>query len=215
VSGQPGAGAGEIEAPGAKDSFGFEAAPGQQIFVWSVKEDQAVSSLKLRLLDSLGDEVDSTCLGCGQMGAVTLTKGGAYSLLVGSDNDPGTGAYEIRLNAIPEPTTFDITLPAVIKADSPAQGAGTISVPGAKQIYRFEAAPGQQIFVTTARSDATASGLKLRLLDSLGDEVDSTCLGCGEMGAQTLRKGGSYTLVVGSDNDPGTGAYEIRIDPVP
>ncbi|NTW97000.1 MAG: hypothetical protein HGB28_00405, partial [Oscillochloris sp.] len=214
VSGEPGAGAGEIDLPGAKDAYTFDATPGQQVFVWTAEFDSEMRQIKLHLLDSLGDEVESTCLGCGNMGAVELKKGGSYTLLVGSDTEPVTGAYEIRLNAIPPPATFDVSLPVTIAADAPAPGAGTISLPGAKQIYRFEASPGQQIFVTTARYDSEMRQIKLRLLDSLGDEVESTCLGCGNMGAVTLRKGGSYTLVVSSDTDPATGTYEIRIEPV-
>ncbi|WP_129629366.1 serine/threonine protein kinase [Candidatus Oscillochloris fontis] len=204
VSSEPGPGAGEIEVPGAKDAYTFEATPGQQVFVWTADSDDGMSQIKLVLLDSVGDVVDDACMGCGNMGTVTLKKGGTYTLLIGSDKEPATGAYEVRLNAIPLATTFDQTLPATL--------AGSINVPGATQIYRFEAAPGQQIFVTTVGYDEGMSQIKLVLLDSLGDEVDDACLGCGNMGAVTLRKGGIYTMVVGSIREPATGAYEIRID---
>jgi hypothetical protein len=173
-----------------------------------------MDQIKLRLLDSLGDEVANTCLGCGNMGAATLKKDGSYTLAVGSDNDPATGAYEIRMSAVPPAATFEGALPLTVGPDAPARGAGSIGLPGAKQVYSFEASAGQQIFVTTTRFDAGMDQIKLRLLDSLGDEVANACLGCGNMGAQTLRKGGTYTLVVGSDKDPATGAYELKIDPV-
>lgn len=204
VSGGPGPGAGEVEVPGAKDTYTFEATPGQQVFVWTAEYDDGMSQIKLWLLDSVGDVVADTCLGCGNMGTVTLKKGGTYTLLIGSDKEPAIGLYDVRLNTIPVAEPQDQTLPATL--------TGEIGVPGATQIYRFEATPEQQIFVTTVNYDDGMSQIKIWVLDSLGDVVDDTCLGCGNMGAVTLKKGGVYTLVVGSTREPATGAYQIRID---
>jgi hypothetical protein len=106
----------------------------------------------------------------------------------------------------PPPAGQAITLDARIQ--------GEIASAGQSQAYSFTAEPGQQVFVWTVTFDSGMDQIKLRLLDSLGDEVANTCLGCGNIGAQTLRKGGAYTLVVGSDIDPATGAYELKVDPV-
>ena len=38
------------------------------------------------------------------------------------------------------------------------------------------------------------SYIRWRLVDGVGAEVFSTCLGCSEPGVQNLTKGGSYTL---------------------
>jgi hypothetical protein len=205
---QPAPGAATIAAPGAKRSFSLSAPAGQQIFVWTAKYDGGMDQVKLRILDARGDELANSCLGCGNLGVQTLKAGGAYTLVVGSDNDPATGAFELRLSPVPPPETIAAPLPIAVSA-------GTIATPGAKQVYAFDAPAGQQIFVTSLRYDPGMDQIKLRLLDSLGDEVASSCLGCGNMGAQTLRKGGAYTLVVGSDNDPATGTYEISVSPVP
>jgi hypothetical protein len=50
-----------------------------------------------------------------------------------------------------------------------------------------------------------------RLVDENGMNIFNSCLGCGEVGVQTLTKGGTYTLIVGSATNPSTGRYAIEI----
>ncbi|GAB4439047.1 MAG: hypothetical protein OHK0015_33430 [Chloroflexi bacterium OHK40] len=206
---------GAIDAPGQQVAYRFDAAANAQIFVQTAAYDPGMEQIELRLLDANGDEVASTCLGCGNLGVQTLRQGGTYTLIVGDDTDPATGVYELRLNLVPESASFPIALDARISAGSPAPGAGLISLPGAKQRYTFDAAANDQIFVQTAAYDPGMEQIELRLLDANGDEVASTCLGCGNLGVQTLRQGGPYTLEVGDDSDPPTGAYEVRVSAVP
>jgi hypothetical protein len=59
------------------------------------------------------------------------------------------------------------------------------------------------------------SSIKWRLMDENAMEVFNTCLGCSEPGAQTLIKGGVYTLTLGNRTDPGTGTYRLRLTNVP
>ena len=50
-----------------------------------------------RLVDSSDTEVFNRCLGCGDPGVLTLTKGGVYTLTVGKLTDPATGQYALGL----------------------------------------------------------------------------------------------------------------------
>ena len=53
------------------------------------------------------------------------------------------------------------------------------------------------------------SSIKWRLMDENAMEVFNTCLGCSEPGAQTLIKGGAYTLTLGNRTDPGDGDLSV------
>ena len=206
---------GEIAAPGEHDAYSFEVEPGREIFVWTVRHDQGLAFVNVRLLDGGGEGLAERCLGCGQMGVQALRRGGAYTLVVGSDSDPGTGAYELRVNLVPPVATFQVEADVRVAGDQPAPGAATIGVPGAKKAFAFEAEPGEQIFVWTALWDQGLDMVNVALLDGNGDRLAERCLGCGQMGVQTLARGGSYSVVVGSDSDPGTGSFDLRLSPVP
>jgi hypothetical protein len=51
-----------------------------------------MAQITWRLLDDNGMEVFSTCLGC-EPGVKTLSKGGEYTLILGSRTNPATGNY--------------------------------------------------------------------------------------------------------------------------
>jgi hypothetical protein len=205
----------EIASPGEQDAYSFEAEAGRQLFIWTASYDPGMEQVDVRLLDGSGDEVASQCLGCGNMGAQPLRAGGQYTIVVGDTSDPATGAYELRLNLIPAPLSFDVPLDFRAAEGSPGAGAGTIMLPGAMQEFRLEAEPGQQLFIWTASYDPGMEQVDVRLLDGSGDEVASQCLGCGKMGAQPLRAGGQYTIVVGDTSEPATGAFDLRVSAVP
>lgn len=207
----PGPGAAEIAVPGAKNVFSFEAAENQQLFVWTVRYDEGMEQIDLQLLDADDDEVARQCMGCGNLGMVTLREAGSYRLVVGDETDPATGRYEVRLNVVPPPTELEVGIPASIGNNAPGPGAGTIDKPGAKQVFRFEAQPGQQVFVRTVRYDNGMEQLDVRVLDANDDEVKASCLGCGDLGLLELRKGGTYRVVVGDDKEAATGEYEIEL----
>jgi RNase P subunit RPR2 len=206
---------GEIRSPGQLDAYSFTAEAGQAIFVWTARFDDGMSLIGLRLLDADGDELQTTCLGCGNMGSQVLRAGGNYTLVVGSDNTAAEGAYELRLSLVPPPAVYDAALDLRIAENQPVPGANQITVPGAIQQFRFTVEAGQLIFVETAAFDDGMSQIMVRLLDADGDELVTTCLGCGNLGTQLLRDGGSYTLAVGSDVDPATGAFDLRVSAVP
>jgi hypothetical protein len=214
-AGRPESDAGQIVSPGAHQEYVFEGRPGQTIFVVVRRRDQALGQVKIKLIDPIGGEVFSTCLGCGNPGAHTLQRSGQYTLVVGSERDAATGAYELGVYDLPPPREFTIDIDAVIDGDQPAPGAGRIETPGAKNVYLFEAQAGQKIIVTVTRRDPAVGQLTMTLRAPSGAEVFSTCLGCSNPGEQTLPETGVYRLIVGSDKNEGVGAFELRIAPVP
>jgi hypothetical protein len=50
-----------------------------------------------------------------------------------------------------------------------------------------------------------------RLIDGDGTQVFTSKLGYGDPGAHVLRRGGTYTMEVGSDTNPATGSYRIQL----
>lgn len=207
----PGPGAGSIESPGAEDIYTFTAAPRQKVYFRSWEHSTGMSYIKWQLSDSDGMEVFDSCLGCGEAGVQTLTKGGAYSLRVGHENHPATGTYRLQLYDVPLSKPFAIKIGDRIRPGTPAAGAGTIESPGTEDVYVFSATPGQKVsFQITERSKGM-DYINWRLVDDNGMELFNSCLACGERGVQTLSKGGTYTLTIGNTRNPATGDYGFEI----
>jgi hypothetical protein len=97
ADGKPAPGAGRIESPGTEDVYRFSAAPGQRVFFRMIEADAGMSQITWRLTDRNDQELFHTCLGCGEPGMQTLSRGGAYLLTVGNPNDPATGVYRLEL----------------------------------------------------------------------------------------------------------------------
>jgi len=167
-----------------------------------------------RLVDSAGVEVFSTCLACGDVGVQILVKGGTYTLTVGG-NGAATGTYELRLFNVLPPDRFSIKIGQKIADNMPGAGAGTIETPGGQDIYTFDAGPRQKVYFRVLQRSTGMDQIKWQLVDENVMEVFNSCLGCGEVGVQTLIKGGTYTLTVGNKGNPATGTYAIRLFDVP
>lgn len=208
-NGVPGPGAGAIESPGVRDLYRFTATAGQQIFV-DGQGNSGVNSVNWRMVDEAGTEVFSTCLGCGEPGVQTLTRGGTYLLTVGEDRDDSAGTYRFQLWNVPAPQEFTIAIGDIISNGVPGAGAGNIETPGAHDIYRMTATVGQQVFIDSLENSGLG-GIDWRMVDEAGTEVFSTCLGCGDPGARTLTRGGTYTITVGDHRDDRTGTYRFQI----
>ena len=207
----PGAGAGTIESPGAEDIYTFTATPRQKVYFRSWEHSTGMSQIKWRLSDDDGMEVFDTCLGCGEPGVQTLTKGGTYTLAVGHKNTPATGTYRLQLYEVPPSKQFSIKVGDKIRPGEPAAGAGTIEGPGTEDIYVFSAAPGQKAYFRILEHSKGMNQINWRLADDNGMQLFNTCLACGEPGVQTLSKGGTYTLTVGNTRNPATGDYAFEI----
>ena len=206
----PGSGAGVIESPGAEDIYALTATARQRVYFRMWEHSNGLSYIKWRLVDENGMELFNTCLGCSEPGAQTLTKGGGYTLIIGNPRDPSTGTYRLQLYNVPPANQFSIKIGEQIRPGVPAAGAGIIEGPGAEDVYSFNATPGQKVFFRVLERDKGMDYIKWRLVDDNGTEIFNTCLACSEPGAQTLSRGGTYTLVVGNPTNPATGNYAFQ-----
>jgi hypothetical protein len=207
----PGPGAGIIESPGIQDIYTFEARPRQKIYFRAWEHSAGMSYIKWQLTDSGGMEVFDTCLGCGEPGVQTLTKGGSYRLAVGNESNPATGTYRLQLYDVPLSKQFSIKIGDRIRPGIPGAGAGTIESPGAEDVYLFSATPGQKVSFRITERSKGMDYINWRLVDDNGMELFNSCLACGERGAHTLSKGGTYTLTIGNSRHPATGDYGFEI----
>ena len=207
----PGAGAGIIESPGAEDVYTFNATPRQKVYFRSWEHSTGMSYIKWQLTDGDGMKVFDTCLGCGEPGVQTLTKGGTYTLTVGHENTPTTGTYRLQLYDVPASKQFPIKIGDRIRSGIPAAGAGTIESPGTEDVYVFNAPPGQKVSLRILERSKGMDYINWRLVDDNGMELFNSCLACGERGVQTLNKGGTYTLTVGNTRNPATGDYGFEL----
>jgi len=94
--GNPAAGAGNIESPGVKDIYTFNASAGQQVF-FDLQEQSGISQIDWQVVDEDGTVIFETCLACSDPGVQTLTRGGTYTLTVGDDRDDGFGTYSFQI----------------------------------------------------------------------------------------------------------------------
>jgi protocatechuate 3,4-dioxygenase beta subunit len=96
----PGGGSGVIETPGARDTYTFPAAPGQEV-LFDLQEQTDVGHVSFRVVDEEGSEVVSTCLGCDNPPITTLTRGGTYTIIVNSAEWDDTGTYQFTIDGDP------------------------------------------------------------------------------------------------------------------
>ena len=208
---EPGDGAGYIESPGAMDVYTFDAEPGQYAYFQVNKPPQTGDSINWRVTDVADNVLFDTCLQCGDPGLQTLEVGGTYTVAVGSTNSHAIGAYEFKIWSVPPPDEFEIQIGDSISRDKPGAGAGMIEAPGAHDIYTFTANAGQSILLHVIKTPNISTSIYWRLEDDAGNQLFNTCLDCEETQTFTLDHDGTYMIVVGSDNNPGLGAYEFSI----
>ncbi|HWP58493.1 MAG TPA: TIR domain-containing protein [Candidatus Acidoferrales bacterium] len=209
--GVPAEGAGNIELPGTEDVYLFTAKPRQRVYFRMLEHGPGMHLVSWRLTDELGMELFDSCLGCGDPGAHTLTRGGSYTMTVGGKNNPATGVYRLQLFDVPPPDKFSVRIGDRITAGGPGAGAGLIESPGAEDVYVFTAKSGQKVYFRIVEHSPQMALVRWRLVDDNDMEVFDSCLGCGDPGVHTLFKGGTYSLIVGSRNVPATGGYTLEL----
>ena len=205
----PGQGLGYIENPGNSDKYYFTVESGATVYLQVVQAPQSADLINWGLYDDANSAVFETCMQCGDPGLFTLDRGGTYILSVGNQTGAATGTYSFKLWSVPPPDEFELASGDTVRKDEPGPGAGFIETPGAQDIYTFSGTAGQTITITLADMDLPE--LYWRLEDENGNEIFNTCIQCGNPAPFTIESDGEYTLIVGSDNNPGTGAYGFEI----
>ncbi|MFO1497585.1 MAG: dockerin type I domain-containing protein [Verrucomicrobiota bacterium] len=221
-NGSPAAGAGVIEYPGARDSFTFQAQPGQIVYL-SLITNTVPCCVEWRLDSEAGELYFGRSLSEGNVGRFALEEGGLYTLTVGEGGTNQTGAYQFKFWEV-VPQTFPIQIGAAVADGVPAAGAGVIETPGAFDVYPFSARPGQQIYLEFKGASSVTTNLpdlEYRFEDDNG-YLYADCVHCSSPGVLTLVKGGNLKLIVGNGLVPtfrptpaDTGTYEFKLWDVP
>jgi serine/threonine-protein kinase len=219
--GQPGEGAGEIAEPGEQDAFTYDAAGGEQIFldVQPIDGECPVAGLSWRLVQSeSGAEVfDSTIADCSEPfdeDGFTLEES-PYTLTVyGAEGATGTYRFLLAPVAIEE---FALELGDVVSPGEPGEGAGEIAAPAELDVFTFEAAGGERIFLDVQpigdQCPVFDMGWKLTHLESGTEVFDEAIHDCAEPFGEdgfTLEDG-TYTLVVYGAGGV-TGTYRFALE---
>ncbi|HYB97681.1 MAG TPA: hypothetical protein VEC57_00965 [Candidatus Limnocylindrales bacterium] len=209
ASGAPMSGAGTIETPGAHDIYTFTASAGEEIYFDELSQS-GLLNLPYVVTDEDGATVFSNNLAGGEPGRRVLTRGGTYTIDVGSDTSDATGTYSFRILAQPADDTSSISIGDVVSDGFPETGDGNIEVPGAHDIYTFSAAAGEVVYFDEL-SQTGLLNLPYLVTDEDGATVFSNNLAGGEPGRRVLTRGGEYTVDVGSDTSDATGTYSFTI----
>ena len=206
-NGVPAAGAGNIEAAGASDTYTFSAAAGQKIFVDQLSASSC--SLTWALTGPGGATVFASRGICADPGKFTLPTAGSYSLRVAGSV---SGTYSFRITNVPGQQTFAYTVGSTVVNGTPAAGAGNIELPGSVDAYTFTGAAGQKVFVDQLA--ASSCSLTWWLTGPGGATVFASRGICADPGTFTLPNAGGYTLrVAGTGSAIGT--YSFRMTNVP
>ena len=207
----PGPGAGFIENPGSTDAYTLTVDAGQSVYFQVIEPPQTSEIIYWAAFDEIGNAIFDTCLQCGDPGLITLDRGGIYRIYVGNQRGAATGTYTIKIWAVPPPDEFEINTGDSVAKDDPGPGAGFIEAPGAQDIFTFTATAGQTISFTITKLPTTSDLIYWRLEDESENELFNTCLACGDPAPVTIETDGTYTIIVGGGNSPGSGTYGFQL----
>ena len=144
--GQPGPGAGELEAPGSIDEYRLTLAQPTTVFVdW--QSCIGTNEPRWQFLDGNGEVVlgQSTCLSERE---VDLPAGEVTFQVLATANTTTTGTYQVQLWEVgPDDGPFPIELGQVVSEGQPAPGAGIIESPGVADLYTLTLAEPTTVLV--------------------------------------------------------------------
>ncbi|MAU00390.1 MAG: hypothetical protein CL608_24880 [Anaerolineaceae bacterium] len=205
-NGVPAAGAGNLEEPGAVDIYTFHANAGQElIFNW-LSGSNVLIGWQLQAPDST--VLFNSVLADWQ---VVLPQTGTYTLTVDGNNSGVFGMYSFQLLEVPAaPQQFTIDIGDVVSNGVPAAGAGNIEVPGAVDVYTFDALTGQEVIFDWLSGVNVFIGWQLQAPDStvLFDSVLQDW-------QLILPQTGTYTLTVNGNGIDDFGLYSFQLLEIP
>ncbi|HEX5219805.1 MAG TPA: Ig-like domain-containing protein [Verrucomicrobiae bacterium] len=219
ADGAPGAGDGRITVNTENDYYTFTGTAGQNVFVEEINAASAFAGWLRWELKSPGNAtVFSSYLDSNNdVGRRTLPETGTYSLRVwvGAANAAYVGSYSFRVRAIPADPTIAIQIGDTITNNVPEPGAGNIEVPGAWDVYTFNATNGQLAYFEIPGAASSFQGnLYCELKSPSSNTVFSSYITAGNhLGRKVLNEAGTYRMRVfaQSNNTNHVGTYSIRI----
>jgi hypothetical protein len=205
ADGSPAAGAGNIDAGGAVDSYTFDAeagdvaifdvlAGGAGVFRWRLEAPDGTE-----LFDTLYVDL-----------SMELPEAGTYTLTVRGANATTVGVYSFHLLLTPPPEEFTIAFGDTVSDGVPEPGAGNVEVPGAIDRYLFEGAAGQVAIFDALIGSTNEVRWSLHAPD--GTEVFDAFYTDQQA---TLPQTGTYTLTVSGLNITRFGSYSFELVDVP
>ncbi|RIK33861.1 MAG: hypothetical protein DCC55_34180 [Chloroflexi bacterium] len=217
TNGVPGPGAGNIESPGVKDVYTFNAPAGQKVYFDAFGVAPALVQVNWKLTAPDGSVLFDTifnCCGGVDPGVYTLAHGGIYTITVGDDTNAGTGTYGFTLWDVPPPDEFTIAIGDTVSDGVPGPGAGNIESPGVKDVYTFNAPAGQKVYFDLFGVEPALTQVNWKLVAPNGEVIFDQILNCcggQDAGEFTLAQPGVYTITVGDDTDAGVGTYSFEL----
>lgn len=204
---------GTISVPGAQHDYTFTAAGGDQFAFADLTP--GYSGLWAELIDPNGNTVFSEYFdGWTDNPTPLLTVDGTYTLRIQlNDCSLTSGSYAFRLSTLLY-QYFNLTgFPVQIPEDLGDPSAGAIEIPGAVDIYSFDAIAGQ-VLVLCDRT-AGSVGLQWRLWSPSLSLLASGDLVSGNTASIALIETGSYRIEVGASPwaPDATGSYAFSLAP--
>ncbi len=221
IAGVPRVGAGRLETPGGYDIYTFHAEAGQLLYLEDLGAEVCCLDWQIR------DPNNNYLMCCDRLDGHDL---GRYQVSVTGEHTiyvyqagavpEWLGSYSFRLRAIPPDPTFPISYNQVVAADSiggtTVEGAGTISHPGAYNLYTFQGTSGDVVYLEDLGAGQCCLDWQIR--DPNGnyfmccDRLDGS-----DPGRYTLGVTGTYTVYVypaGTSPDyVGNFSFQIRSIP--
>lgn len=221
ADGAPGPGAGHIPSPTTNDVYTFTATAGQILFAEELSVSAAFQGwLQWRLTSPSGVTMFSTYFTGQPEGRKMLPETGTYTVRVwvGANNPGYVGTYSFRLRAVPADQTFPIAIGTTVSDGVPAAGAGHIEVPGASDLYTFQATNGQSAFFEEVSVTNSFRGwLQWELRSPSSDLVFMSYFDNGHVGRITFTETGTYRIrcIAGAHDTNYFGRYSFRIRAIP
>jgi hypothetical protein len=200
----PRRGAGIIAQAGQQQSYAFQAAAGQAVYL-QIGPCQG-SGLALDVIAPDNSRLDAQ-IGCHDLGRIELAKAGTYHVVVHAD---ASARYAFVPRPIPPDQHFTLRLPAEASRGAPDQGVGRITAPGAQQFYDFTGRQGSVVHLE-GKCAQPCPNLVVRVTKA----GDSSRLGFVDLmnlkQDWTLPAGTGYTIQVRSNGY--TGGYAFTASP--
>ncbi len=212
----PAKGAGIIEAPGSVDTFLFTSEEQQQFILEFQHWEPGLLYVDWSIQNQLIGTLYSGNIGTYEKRIFTIQKPGDYRLEIGDGKDAGTGAYGLTFRAVPPPERFSISLDEVIELPMSDDGSGFIEAEAAADHYIWTQHEPGRVLIDLVDFDEALLSCQMGLYGPNSDEIFRPQSFFGnDPGSIFLETSGTYTLQVGGNLNSGTGAYSLRIQPVP
>ncbi|MGB8221192.1 MAG: M48 family metalloprotease [Polyangiales bacterium] len=218
----------EAEIDGAGDYVleQFIGRAGQEQFFRFLQTTSSLDLANWELIAPSGARVFLRCVfACNQPGSQILPENGLYTSRVVADSEHH-GVLRVARNVVPEPQVFNAGGSTSVALESLGAGAGSISVPGAEDIYRFDGASGTTLSLRVIEIDPRIFFGHWKLTDPNGtvlfDRILPTAGSAPLM--QDLIVSGTYFLTVdggrswpSDQGDAGHGTYSmlLQVSPTP